>query len=670
MFSDVVGYTAIMGRDEHEALRALDAHRELLRALLPKFNGRMVGEIGDGTLTAFHSAIDAVNCAREVQASLQQDQPELKVRIGIHLGDVVFSNNTVLGDGVNVASRIHALAPPGGICVSANVHDEIRNKPGTRFKDLGKQRLKNVSRPIRVYQLAASDLTAQSAAPSGDRRRTAIIAGAGVVILAGLAVVLMRLRSPAPAPAPHQNPGAAKRTISSIAVLPLDNFSGDPNQEYFSDGLTDELTTDLATISALRVISRGSVMQYKGAHRPPTPEIAKALNVDAVVEGSVMRVGDKVRVTAQLIDAPNDKHLWAKSYERDSRDVLAMQDEVALAIAREINVEVTPREQERFANSRAVNPQAHEAYLKGRYFLESYSEERVKKAIVQFEDAIKIDPNFALPYTGLADAYGYGDDWYFPATEVMPKAKAAAEKALQLDNSLAEAHASLAFINYQYDFDWAGGEREFRRAIELNPNYALAHDEYGYLLTWQGRFDEAVAEFRRAVELDPLSAGFTNDLSVPLGYQAKYDAAKQQLRKALELDPSFFFAQWGLGWTDVEAGRFKAAVAELEKARAMNSPPFVTGFLGYAYAASGDRAKAQATIAELNQMSSRRFVSPFCTAIVYLGLGDKPRALEGLEKAYEVRSQWLTLLKVDKVFDPLRSEPRFIALLKKVRLNQ
>jgi adenylate cyclase len=669
MFSDVVGYTAIMGRDEHEALRALDAHRELLRLLLPKFNGRMVGEIGDGTLTAFHSAIDAVNCAREVQASLQRDQPELKVRIGIHLGDVVFSNNTVLGDGVNVASRIHALAPPGGICVSANVHDEIRNKPGTRFKDLGKQRLKNVSRPIRVYQLAASDLTAQSAAPSGDRRRTAIIAGAGVVILAGLAVVLMRLRSPAPAPAPHQNPGAAKRTISSIAVLPLDNFSGDPNQEYFSDGLTDELTTDLATISALRVISRGSVMQYKGAHRPPTPEIAKALNVDAVVEGSVMRVGDKVRVTAQLIDAPNDKHLWAKSYERDSRDVLAMQDEVALAIAREINVEVTPREQERFANSRAVNPQAHEAYLKGRYFLESYSEERVKKAIVQFEDAIKIDPNFALPYTGLADAYGYGDDWYFPATEVMPKAKAAAEKALQLDDSSAEAHTSLSFIKWQYDFDWAGGEREARRAIELDPNYAFAHDEYGFLLTWEGRFDEAVAELRRASELDPLSAGITNDVGVPLGYQAKYDAAKEQYRKALELDPSFFFAQWGLGWTDVEAGKLKEAIAELEKAKAMESPPFVVGFLGYAYAAAGERAKAKAMLAELDQMASHRFVSPTCTALVYLGLGDKRRALDWLEKAYEVRSQWLPLLKVDRIFDLLRSEPRFIALQKKVGLN-
>ena len=503
MFSDVVGYTAIMGRDEQQALRALEDHRELLRLLLPKFNGRMVGEIGDGTLTSFHSAIDAVNCAREVQASLQQDQPDLKVRIGIHFGDVVFSNNTVLGDGVNVASRIHALAPPGGICVSASIYDEVRNKPGTRFKDLGEQKLKNVSRPIRVYQVVASDLMAQPEEPRGHRRRNALIAGAGAVILAGLALVFVRLRSPAPAS--PQTQSAAKRTIRSIAVLPLDNYSGDPNQEYFSDGMTDELTTDLATISALRVISRGSVMQYKGAHRPPTPEIAKALNVDAVVEGSVVRVGDKVRITAQLIDAPADRHLWAKSYERDSRDVLALQDELASAIAKEINVELTPDEQARLANSRPVDPQAHDAYLKGRYYLSSPTEERVRKAMEQFEEAIRVDPNFALAYSGMADAYVLGDDWYFPATEVMPKAKAAAEKALQLDDMLAEAHLSLGAAKAQYDFDWPGAETEIRRAIALNPSYAFGHDQYGFYLALHGRLDEAVAESRLAIELDPLS---------------------------------------------------------------------------------------------------------------------------------------------------------------------
>jgi Tfp pilus assembly protein PilF len=411
-------------------------------------------------------------------------------------------------------------------------------------------------------------------------------------------------------------------------------------------------------------------MRFEGPHRPPTPEIAKLLNVDAVVEGSVLRVGDRVRITAQLIDVPADKHLWADTYERDSRDVLALQDEVALAIAREINIELTPHEQARLTSSRPVDPQAHDAYLKGRYYLSNYSEERLRKAIVQFEEAIKADPDFAPAYTGLADAYGpYGSDLYFPDTEGMPKAKAAVQKALQLDNTLAEAHSSLAAIKVWYDFDPVGGEKEFRRAIALNPNYADAHHLYGFWLAQQGRFDESLAELKRAAELDPLSAGIAADVSLPLMYQGKYDAAREQCREALQLDPGYNIAQFLLGWTDVEAGKFYEAIPELEKAQAMGSVPIVESLLGYAYAKSGNRTKAEAIIAELNQMSSRRFVSPYCAAEVYLGLDDKRRALEVLEKAYEARSTSLLFLKVDNIFDPLRSDPQFIELLKKVGLN-
>ena len=293
---------------------------------LPQFNGRLVGEIGDGTLSSFRSAIDAVNCARQVQA-LAEGNPEFRLRIGIHLGDVMFTNNTVIGDGVNVASRIHALAPPGGICISAGVYDEIRNKPGMSARDLGDKRLKNVSRPVRVYALASEPAVGHAAPTGGGKHRAAIAAGVGVLVLAAL-IYLGVIRKSA-APSPVAQVVAAPHAIRSIAVLPLDNYSGDPNQDYFADGMTDELTTDLASISALRVISRGSVMQYKGPHRPPTPAIAKALNVDAVIEGSVIREGDRIRITAQLIDAPADKHLWAKSYERDSRNALALQDEIA-----------------------------------------------------------------------------------------------------------------------------------------------------------------------------------------------------------------------------------------------------------------------------------------------------------------------------------------------------
>ena len=332
MFSDVVGFTAMMGRDESKGVRAIADHRERLRALLPRFNGRLVGEIGDGTLSSFHSVIDAVECARKLQATVEEDT-ELRLRIGIHVGDVLFTDNTVLGDGVNVASRIHALAPPGGICISQRVYDDIRNKPEIRVKDLGERHLKNVTDPIRLYLITPS---AQAAHPTQriDRtKRHLLLAVIGVLLLAAIIYGVAKWHA-------HGRPiaeqaSANPRMIRSIAVLPLDNFSGDPNQEYFADGMTDELTTDMASISALRVISRSSVMQYRGTRRPPAPEIARALNVDGLIEGSVLRIGDRVRITAQLIDAPADKHLWAKSFERTSRDVLALQDELAAAIARD-----------------------------------------------------------------------------------------------------------------------------------------------------------------------------------------------------------------------------------------------------------------------------------------------------------------------------------------------
>ncbi len=669
MFSDIVGYTLIMGRDEREGLRAVREHRAHLRAVLPRFNGRLIGEIGDGTLSSFHSAVDAVNCGRELQATLVED-PELRLRIGIHVGDVVFTDNTVLGDGVNIASRLNAIAAPGGVCISERVYEEIRNKPEFEVKDLGEQRLKNVTRPIRVYALSATakvDGPFPALGPGGLRRwiRRAVAGAAVTMFVSALTygIATYKLHTPA------SSERASARPIRSLAVLPLENLSHDPGQEYFADGMTDELITDLSKISGLRVTSRTSVMKFKGEHRERLPEIAKALDVNTIVEGSVLRVGDKVRITAQLIDAPSDKHLWAESYQRDTRDVLSMQDEVASAIAREIHLQLTPAEQARFANARPVNPAAHEAYLKGRYYLSSLSGERGSKALEQFEQAIKLDPKFAPAYTGLADLYGYLADNVLRPAEIVPKQRAAAEQALQLDDSLAEAHVSLAMVEFWNDYDRAAGEREFRRAIELNPSYALAHDQYGWLLLSEGRVHESLAEMRRASELDPLSAAITTNLALPLTNQAKYEAAKEQARKALELDAGFGWAQSTLGWIDIEAGKFKEAISALEKARTMDSAPLYAGWLGYAYAAAGERGKARAMIKELDKMSSHQFVSPYCTAIIYLGLGDKRRALDGLEKAYEARSQWMPFLRVEKMFDPLRSEPRFIDLLKKVGLD-
>ncbi len=456
--------------------------------------------------------------------------------------------------------------------------------------------------------------------------------------------------------------------IRSIAVLPLDNYSGDSNQDYFAEGMTDELTADLATISQLRVISRGSVMQFKGKDRPPTPDIARKLDVDAVVEGSVSRSGDRVRITAQLIDARADRHLWAKSFERSSRDVLALQAELASAIAREVNVRLTPSEQSRLTAARSVNPEAHDAYLKGRYFFNRPSDDNLQKAIAQFEDAVRLSPTFAPAFSGLSDAYlwaGYNEG-FLTATEAKPKARAAAEKAVELDDSSAEAHTSLAVFRLFYEYDWAGCEREFRRAFTLNPNYAFAHDQFGMALAFKGRFDEAIAEGTRAIELDPLSPQILLDATVPFMFQRNSGAAKKLARRAAELDPTFFFPVMIDGWADLEVGKFRDAIPALKKAKAMESPPFVTAYLAFAYGAAGDRASATAELAALKQMSKDGTVLPFNLALVYLGLGDRPRALDYLERALAADSQMMAWIGRDAIFDPIRSEPRFVALLKKM----
>jgi eukaryotic-like serine/threonine-protein kinase len=472
----------------------------------------------------------------------------------------------------------------------------------------------------------------------------------------------------------HRGPATSARMpgIHSIAVLPLDNYSGDPKQDYFAEGMTEELTADLATISQLRVISRGSAMQFKVANRPSTPEIAKALNVDAVVEGSVLRVGDRVRITAELIDARQDKQLWARSFERSSRDVLALQDELAAAIAGEIHVQLTPAEQSRLAKAPVVSPPAHDAYLRGRYFFNRPSDENLKKAIAEFQEAVRLDPKFAPAYSGLSDAYLWAgfNEGFLTSAEAKPKAKEAAEKAIELDDNSAEAHASLATYKLFYERDWTGGEREYRRAFLLNPNYAFAHDQFCIGLAFQGRFKESQAEGQRAASLDPLSPQIPIDRAAAYTMQGDFQAAKEQVKRAADLDPTFFLVPHTYGWIDLQARKTAAAIPEFQKATAMEAPAFVLAYLGYAYGTSGDRARAMAQIEAMKKNSLQGHVPPFNLAIVYLGIGNHARALDYLEQAYASDSQWLCWLKEDKIYDPLRSVPRFKALMKKLNFPQ
>jgi TolB-like protein/DNA-binding winged helix-turn-helix (wHTH) protein/Flp pilus assembly protein TadD len=488
-------------------------------------------------------------------------------------------------------------------------------------------------------------------------------------VLAALAVVIIIISLAILAVWQFRSRGLAPAGIRSLAVLPLDNLSGDASQNYFADGMTDELITDLAQISALRVISRTSVMVYKGA-RKPLPQIARELNVDAVVEGTVLRSGDQVRITAQLIEASTDKHLWSQSYEGDLRDTLALQNRVAGAIADQIRINLTPREQAALKNVRAVNPEAYESYLKGRYFWNKRTADGLKVALAYFNQAIEQDPKYAQAYSGLADTYALLGDWQYAVMtpkEAFPKAKAAAIRALELDSALGEAHNSLAFVLDGFDWDLDSGGKEFRRAIELSPGYATAHHWYAWHLSLLGRYDEAIAEMRKAESLDPLSLIINADLAELLVLAHSYDESIQQSRKTIEMDPNFALAHNQLGQAYLQKHMYDEAVAELKKAVQLSggSPTFIAN-LGRAYVASGNRSEAVRLLIDLKKRSDPGYSNASEIAMIYASLGDADQAMNWLDKGYEERFNPGVLLRPG--FDPLRSDPHFQDLVHRIGL--
>src|SRR5580700_6329661 len=457
--------------------------------------------------------------------------------------------------------------------------------------------------------------------------------------------------------------------IRSLAVLPLESLSADASQDYFADGMTDELITDLSQFGALRVISRTSVMPYKHAGKS-LPQIARELDVDAVVEGTVLRSGDRVRITAQLIQANADKHLWAASDEGDLRDTLALQNTVARSIAEQIRINLSPEEQAVLKSAKVVNPEAYEAYLKGRYFWNKRTGDSLKTAVDYFSQAIAKDPNYAQAYTGLADAYALLGDWQYAVLtpkEAFPKAKAAAIKALELDSTLSEAHNSLAFCFDAFDWDFESAGKEFRRAIELNPGYATAHHWYSWHLALVGNYGEAVVEMRKAENLDPLSLIINSDLAELLVIAHFYDESITQSRKTIEMDPNFALAHNQLGQAYLEKQMPGDAVAELEKAVQLSGgSPTCIANLARAYVASGKRSEAEKLLGDLKKRSNAAYSNAPEIAVIYAALGDSGQAMSWLERSYEERFNPGALLRPG--FDPLRSDPRFEDLERRIGL--
>jgi TolB-like protein/DNA-binding winged helix-turn-helix (wHTH) protein/Tfp pilus assembly protein PilF len=496
--------------------------------------------------------------------------------------------------------------------------------------------------------------------------------GGAVVALAVLVLALnvagLRERLLRTVGAVHEPP----LQIQSLAVLPLENLSGDPQQEYFADGMTEELITDLGKISALRVISRTSVMRYKGTKKP-LPEVAKELNVDAVVEGTVLRSGDRVRITANLLHAPTDRHLWAETYERNLGDVLMLQGEVARAITHEIQIKVTPQEHARLARARPVNPGAHEAYLRGQFFFNKLTKEDLLKAIEYAQQAIRIDPGYAAAYGLLASSYwessvtGFGD---LPNREAAQKTRAAAMKALELDDTLAEAHVGLGSVLDRNDWDWAGAAREFKRAIELNPSFGRAHAMYAFDLMFVGRGAESIREAKRALELDPFSAHSYLTMTLTHYYNVReYDQSLEYARKWLEMFPN---NPGGYDWLAnnlVAKGLYDEAIEARQKWMTLRRERAEDiAALGRAYEVGGIRGVWRWELERAKERSARAEVSPEYFANRYARLGEKDKAFEWLEKGYQQRDHEMAFVRGHPAYDKLRSDPRFQDLLRRMNL--
>jgi len=629
MFTDIVGYSSLSQKNEPLALEMLEEHRKIVRPIVARHNGHEIKTMGDAFLIEFESALKATQCAVDMQRTFHShneqstEERRIHLRIGIHLGDVEQRQSDVLGDAVNIASRIEPLAEADGICISEQVYDQVRNKINCPIEDLGPRQLKNIDYPIDVHRIRwEKDETAKL---SLDKKR--------------------------------------------IAVLPFLNISPDPNDAYFADGLTEELITRLSTVSGLKVIARTSTMRYKGTAKS-VREIGKELESGSVLEGSVRKAADRLRVTAQLIDTTTQEHLWVQNYDRQLEDVFAIQTEVAQNVSDALEMRLLDEERQQIEKKPTGDISAYTFYLKGRYYWNERSREALEKAIKYFEEAIRMDSRFALAYAGLADSYRVlVDHEYLPPSEGNPKTEEAARKALELDETLAEAHTSLGII-LSVQWDWRGAEEEFAKALRSNPNYATAHHWYSIHLLWFGRLDEAIRELKIAEELDPLSPMIRSYGALVYLAARQYDSAMKEIDTALELDPNFLPAHGNRIDVYLAKSMYKEALAEAELVLP-HLQPLTTALkaeVGSYYVRMGRIEEAKRLLRECEDASAHERaedVGPHYLAAIHYKLGNKDRAFEWLEKAFEARTITPFQVKLFPYFDEMTSDPRFDELMKK-----
>jgi adenylate cyclase len=672
MFTDMVGYSALSQREDKLAQELLEEHRRMLREIFPRFNGTEIKTIGDAFLVEFQSALEAAQCAIEIQRALAKRNHDvtsdrrIELKIGIHIGDVVHRAGDVYGDGVNIASRIEQLAGAGGICVSMDVERQIRNALEARFEKLAATELKNISVAMDLFRIV---LPWEQQTPGATKSDTRSKPSARKFVPTAIAFLLMigigwwwttqpRRSSTSPA-APSTVHTADQK---SIAVLPFVDMSQAKDQEYFCDGISEEILDTLAKVDGLRVAARTSSFSFKGKNAD-IGEVANKLNVENVLEGSLRRAGNRIRITAQLINAHTGFHLWSETYERELQDVFAVQDEITRAIvdALKIKLAVAPPKIAR------QNTEAYDLYLQGLYFSNKSDEESLRKSLNFFERALDKDPNFARAWIGIATAWIWLADAYVRPLEAYPKVKEAAAKALALDEHNAEAHCYLGETKRILDRNFPGEEEELKRALEIDPNSVDAHLFMSFLKSAQGELEQAVQEIEEAERLDPLSPPICFVAVLWYVSADRIEDAINAGQRSVQLDPNYVYFNPPLADAYSAKGDFIQAVALYEKAEAATH--FPSPGLAITYAKMGRRDDARRILDQLIEKSRQQYVAADSIAAVYATLGEKDEALRWLDRAFEEHSGSFYSYMFRPEFRALRSDPRFADLLRRIGIN-
>jgi adenylate cyclase len=690
---DIVGYSKLLINEQRERLETLNQIvRQTAQVRESEASGMLVRlPTGDGMALIFRDSLEApVRCALEIDAALRS-HTSIPVRMGIHSGPVsevkdVNERTNLAGAGINTAQRVMDCGDAGHILLSKRVAEDLGQYRHWQpyLHELGECEVKhgvvisvvnlctdevgNSHTPRKLEARKNGESVARTFPRTPHLSKQSLIAAAIVLLIAlGVGLFLFAHRSRQTGPGIAANEAGASANNKSIAVLPFVDLSQGKDQEYFCDGISEEILDALAKVEGLRVVARTSAFSFKGKNADVS-EIAQKLNVRNVLEGSLRRDGNRIRISAQLIDTRDGFHLWSETYERELQDVFAMQDEITRAIVNALKIKLAVA----LPGHKKPNTEAYDLYLKGRYFLNRKNEADARRAIDYFEQALAKDPNDAPAYAGLADSYS---SFVFPLgvvtpREAMPKAKEAAQRALAIDNALGEAHASLAYIAFFYDWDWAAAERGFKRALELNPNNADTHHWYSHFLMGQGRIEESLIQSKRALELSPFDILFNIHLGWHYFYARQYDQALEQIEKTVEMDKNFAQTYPWLGLILEQKGRYAEAIAAFQNAIKLfpGGSSIAEAELAHTYAASGNREEAQKIVAELQELAKTKYVSSFQIAAIYTGLGEKDQAFAWLEKAQEERSDGLVNLKAEQRFDSLRSDPRFKDLARRMGL--